>query len=332
MRHILIFFACLGPSLLLWLVLESGLGTVLTAAATVGWGLVPITVYHVIPMILDARAWHLTLPPEFKFSRLMVLRWVRESVNAMLPVAEIGGEVVGARLLILDKVPGHTAGAGVVFDRSLQVVAQAFYTLCAVVLLMGVAGGAEYLPWAGAVLVVGIALVLAFLLAQRWGLLRLLEFGGRKLATSRQLMTREQPANAPETRTYVLDGLHDRLMELYRDPRLVWGNFTWHMLAWLVNAGEVWLTLFLMGTPVTFSEAVIIHGLAQAARSAAFFIPAGLGVQEISYVVLGGLFGVSEGAALAASLIRRAREAALGLPGLTVWQVIEGRWFIKRVS
>ena len=31
----------------------------------------------------------------------MVLRWIREATNNLLPVAQIGGEVVGARLLSL---------------------------------------------------------------------------------------------------------------------------------------------------------------------------------------------------------------------------------------
>jgi hypothetical protein len=42
-------------------------------------------------------------------------------------------------------------------------------------------------------------------------------------------------------------------------------------------------------------------------------------------VLLGALFGVSPEASLALSLIRRARDFAIGAPALIVWQVIEGR-------
>ena len=324
MRPFSILCAVLGLGLLIWLVTDSGLDAVWAGMVAIGWGVIPVTLYHWVPMILDGWAWYKVLlsscgPSSCRvgFPRLLVFRWVRESVNAMLPVAEIGGEIVGARLLTLDKVPGGIAGAGVVLDRSLQIVAQALYTVIGLALLAGLAGGAAYIPWALSVSAVGIGLVGAFLLAQRWGLLRLLEKGVGHLTASEN---------------HILEGLHDHLMILYRNHRLVGVNFGWHWVAWLVNAGEVWLILFLMDVPTTFLEAVVLHSLGQAARSAAFFVPAGLGIQEGSYVTLGALFGIPPGVALATSLVRRAREAILGLPGLLAWQAIEGKQLFKASS
>ncbi len=327
MRPLSILCAVLGLGLLTWLIVESGLDAVWAGIVAVGWGVIAVTLYHLMPLILDGWAWYKVLLSSYElssfgassyrvgFARLLLFRWIRESVNALLPVAEIGGEVVGARLLTLDKIPGGIAGAGVVLDRSLQVVAQALYTVIGLALLAGLTGGAAYIPWALSVSVVGFGLVAAFLLAQRWGMLRLLENGARRIAQN-----------------HVLDGLHDHLMTLYRNHRLLGVNCGWHGVAWLVNAGEVWLILFLIGFPITFLEAVVLHSLGQAARSAAFFVPAGLGIQEGSYITLGALFGIPPGVALATSLVRRAREVILGLPGLLAWQTIEGRHFFKRPS
>ncbi len=312
MRPFLILFTVLGLGFLTWLITESGLHAVWAGIIAIGWGVVPVTLYHLVPVILDGWAWYRVLPASsgVGFRRLLLFRWIRESVNALLPVAEIGGEIVGARLLALSAVPAGIAGAGVVLDRSLQIVAQALYTVIGLALLAGLAGGAAYIPWAVLVSVLGFGLVGVFLLAQRWGLLRLLENGVRRL-------TADENAG--------LDGLHDHLMTLYRNHPVVGANFSWHLIAWLVNAGEVWLILLLMGVPTTFPEAVVLHSLGQAARSAAFFIPAGLGVQEGSYVTLGALFGIPPGIAVATSLVRRAREVILGLPGLLAWQAVEGR-------
>ena len=60
-------------------------------------------------------------------------------------------------------------------------------------------------------------------------------------------------------------------------------------------------------------------------RAAMFPIPGALGVQEGGYVIVGSLLGIPGDAALALSLIARARELALGIPGLIAWQVIEAR-------
>ena len=65
---------------------------------------------------------------------------------------------------------------------------------------------------------------------------------------------------------------------------------------------------------------MVIESLGQAVRSAGFFIPGALGVQEGGYVLLCGLFGIPADQALALALIRRLRDIALGLPGLIVWR------------
>jgi hypothetical protein len=68
-----------------------------------------------------------------------------------------------------------------------------------------------------------------------------------------------------------------------------------------------------------------IESLQFAFRNAAFMVPIGLGVQEGAYVLLGPLFGLPAEAALALSLIKRARDSIIGLPMLLSWQFVEIR-------
>jgi uncharacterized membrane protein YbhN (UPF0104 family) len=58
-------------------------------------------------------------------------------------------------------------------------------------------------------------------------------------------------------------------------------------------------------------------------------MPAGLGVQEISFVALGQLLGVSGDAALAVSLAKRMSEILYGVPALLSWQWAEGRRMLR---
>jgi len=61
-------------------------------------------------------------------------------------------------------------------------------------------------------------------------------------------------------------------------------------------------------------------------------VPASLGVQEGGYVLVGALFGLSPEAALALSLLKRARDFVLGIPALMVWQVVEGTQLRRRAN
>jgi uncharacterized membrane protein YbhN (UPF0104 family) len=68
-----------------------------------------------------------------------------------------------------------------------------------------------------------------------------------------------------------------------------------------------------------------IEGLLHVMLAAAVLVPASAGVQEAGYVALGALFGVPPEVSLGASLIRRARDIAIGIPILLIWQIFEAR-------
>ena len=76
---------------------------------------------------------------------------------------------------------------------------------------------------------------------------------------------------------------------------------------------------------VSAAAAVIMESMCQAMRTAAFLVPAGLGVQEAGLVIFGHLLGVSTELALAVSLAKRLREVLCGIPALVSWQWAEGR-------
>src|SRR5205807_8855416 len=97
------------------------------------------------------------------------------------------------------------------------------------------------------------------------------------------------------------------------------------ILSLVGGSGEIWIALHALGLPATLVNALILQSMALTIRSAAFAVPGGLGVQEGGYLVVGNLLGIPGDAAFALSLIARMRELALGIPGLVVWQMIEGR-------
>jgi len=61
-------------------------------------------------------------------------------------------------------------------------------------------------------------------------------------------------------------------------------------------------------------------------------VPGALGILEGSSIVFGALFGLPAQTALTISLAKRVRELALGLPGLTVWQWVEGHRLLRHAQ
>ena len=93
----------------------------------------------------------------------------------------------------------------------------------------------------------------------------------------------------------------------------------------MIGSAEVYTALAFMGRPVDWAEALLIESLVHAVRGAAFAVPGALGAQEGGLIVVCALFGIPPDQALALSLVKRAADLALGLPGLLAWQIAEGR-------
>ncbi|MBE7210809.1 MAG: flippase-like domain-containing protein, partial [Gluconacetobacter diazotrophicus] len=99
-----------------------------------------------------------------------------------------------------------------------------------------------------------------------------------------------------------------------------------HLAAWSAGSATTFLAYRLLGAgAVTLGDAMAIEGVASGILSVSFLVPAALGVQETAYVALGALFGIDPHLSLGLSLLRRARDLAIGVPALLVWQLLELR-------
>jgi putative membrane protein len=308
--------AAAGLLVVIGLVVHQGLPQVGETLGRAGWGLGLVCLLHLPPLFCSSLAWRVLLSRHWPRATWLFVgaRWIREAVNTLLPVAQIGGEVVGARVLTFYGASPALGGASVVVDLTLEVLTQFVFTLLGLAFLVG-SGRYDGTVRALAIgLVTVVPLLLGFVLAQRWGLFGLLERLLRRIADKR-----------PALGLAGLTGLHDAIQELYRDFRGVVWSGSLHLLSWLLTSAEVWLALLLMGHPVSFQHALVLLSLGHAIRSAAFLIPSGLGAQEAGFMVLGAMYGLPPGVGLALSLAIRLREVVLGVPALVAWPFLEGR-------
>jgi putative membrane protein len=266
-------------------------------------------------------AWWLLLPPENAPDPrvCILLRIVREGGNTLLPFTQIGGDVIGARLLTFWGVAGALAAASVVVDILLQAATQFIFALTALGLL-AVRGNSQALVrelLAG--FMIGVPALAGFYIVQRrWGE-ALVSSLLRRLARGR-----EWAAHG------TAEALFQRLHTIYERRARVASALLLHLAVWFFGAMEIWIALSAMGYPIDYRSAVIIEGLAQAVRGAAFVVPGAVGVQEGGLILLCGLFGIPAQSALALSLIKRAADLGVGGPGLIAWQVLEASRIAKR--
>jgi putative membrane protein len=298
----------IGLVLAATLIATNDVGQIAAALHHAGWGIALVALLHVPQTFASALGWNALFARRERpgLSLAYPLRWIRESVNALLPVAQIGGDLVRARLLAQRGPTMAASMATVMVDLSMEAVTQAVFTLlCVGLLILGPHGG-EAIPLAVGAIVATTVMAGAFVAAQRFGLFRLVERAVARWTAGRDLA-----------------GLNAAVIDLYRRPRRWLPSAGFHLASWLLGGLETWAALHVLGLSSSLREAMIIEGLGQAVRGVGFLIPGALGVQEGGYLLICAMFGIAPQQALALSLIRRVRELALGLPGLAVWHRME---------
>jgi uncharacterized protein (TIRG00374 family) len=120
-----------------------------------------------------------------------------------------------------------------------------------------------------------------------------------------------------------IDAVYQNLGMIYAARSNVVASAVVHLGGWAIGVAEVAIVFAFMGHPVSIGEALVIESLLHAVRGAAFAIPSALGAQEGALVVLCAAFGIPPEQAIALSLVKRAADLVLGVPGLLGWQMLE---------
>ena len=310
----------IGMSVLIALTVWYGADHVGQAMVSAGWATVLVVLARVAAVAVAGGGWWLLFPPDQRPSTLACvgIRFIREGANALLPLAQIGGDFIGARCLALRGVRGTLAAASVIVDVLMQAASQLVFAILGLMLLVEM-GGNELIVWP---LAVGIAMAVpalgGFLLVQ----------GERGQRLIKKLLS--LAAGDRNWQVFgAIDDLFAQLDKFYSYRIGLIRSVTWHLAGWFIGAIEVWVVLNFMGYQLDFGDAVIIESLMHAVRGAAFAVPGALGAQEGGLIVLCAIFGIPPEAALALSLVKRIPDLVIGVPGLLAWQAMEGRHFLR---
>src|SRR5215472_7224091 len=321
MKRWLILAAGLGLVLAIAIIAYQGFDTVAQAFAAVGFGLLAVIVLRAVALAGAGLGWWILFPAAARcpLYACVWVRFIREAINALLPVAQIGGEIAGVRVMTFFGLPGELAGATVLVDMLMQAFTLLLFTIIGIgVLATVVADRALVGSLVAGAVIMGLALG-GFFAAQR--------FGGARLF-DRLLMALAEKLDWPSLANRA--SLHDNMVRIYADlPRLAAALLV-HLSVWFVGVFEVLVALRLMGFPVGYGEALAIESVGQAVRAAGFLMPGALGIQEAGFIAVCAVYGIPAPAALALSLVKRVPDITLGLPFLFVWHAHETRALIRR--
>ncbi len=313
-RAVVLVLTLLGFVAAAWIVGSVGVAPVLAAIARVGaLGYAGYCLYTLLVLGLLGAAWHAVAPGGGAWTAYIWARTVREGATDVLPFAQIGGLVVGARALTAQGVPSDLATASMIADLTTEMASQLVFTLFGVGALLLALGGAFDDGGVLKLVLGGLAVTFALLAAFAFGQQPMLRLAARIGAAM-------LPAAVAG-----LGAVQDRLRAIYRDPRALSVSFAFNLAAWVASGVGAWLALRLMGVAIGPVAVLAIESLIFAVRSIAFVVPGALGVQEGAYLLLAPLFGLDPQVAVALSLLKRARDLTIGIPALLWWQASEGR-------
>ncbi len=304
-----------GLALAIWVIAAQDITAIGALLAGAGLGLLLLAPAHLPFMVANAFAWAAVMPRHQRPgpAGMLELVWIRETINTLLPVGQVGGEVACYRLMRRQGLrPGPAAG-GVLLDKALSVLSTLGFALLGLAVLLA---EGKQLGWG---LVLGLILGGALLAGPFIALQNARAFG--RVAAWLNRVTSGRMSGFLE---------HSCRIDLYlrrawRRPRRLALCFAWQMAANILGALPLWLALWLLGHPVGFLEAMVIGALVQAVTAFAFAVPGGLGVIEAGFIGAGALVGVDPTAAAALALTRRLRELLVYLPGLAAWAWAERR-------
>jgi putative membrane protein len=310
--------ALAGLAMLVFLGVHAHLADMLDALRAGGLPLLWLIPYRTLFFSLYAVGWLALLRPRdpeerIGFGYILWATAVRDAVDRLLPVASVGGSVVGVRILQWRGVPGAPIAASVIVEILLTLIVVYLFTALGILLL--VEYGASVHDYRRVLTVfllsVPVPVTLALLLKNGVAtriLQALVRFVGGEGAIFRGMSALDEEIRA----------------SLHR-PRGLIVAASLQLLALVSGAFEIWFSLKLFSHPVSITAALMLESMTQAVRHLAFVVPAGLGVQEAGLVVFGHAVGVSGELALAVAMVKRIREVAWGVPTLLSWQWQEGR-------
>ena len=329
MKYLQLLYLAIGVALLVAVVQQVDLGEVWQQVGHLSWfGLIVVIGIYFLAFLSDVWAWQLTfisLPSSFRWlSRLFLVRIVGEAFNRITPMASMGGEPLKVYLLKHRYQIGYReSGVSLLLAKTLDTLALVIFLCIGFLLLLGNEKLSDRFK-----IVAGVALallssgIIIFFLLQRFQLLS--AFSNR--------LDRTRWSKHLGGFLSLLQDTDRQLSTFYKHPQRFRFTLAVAFLNWPLGTLEMYYILKFLGHPVTFGEAWIVEAMVQLVRAGIFFIPASLGTQEGTFILVCSAITGNPGTGLAVSIVKRFRELLWILAGLAVGWLLSSPSLPRKIN
>ena len=310
----------LGAGLLVWLVLSSGIGSILDDLSHVGPGLLVIIALEFVIDAFNTIGWWFTLPVAERTGTCRRLFWVRCAGNALnetTPAASLGGEP--AKILLLrGRISTSAATASLLATK----VSFSFSTAIFIV-----AGTVAIWPRLSLPRNISLVLISSFVLMliaiTVFAILQVRGIGAGTVRVLRRLRIPDRWLAQIESSSYDIDA---HLRDFYRARRgdLICSVGS-HLCGFGLSAVQVLLMIGWLGLGFDPIAAFGIEAFSALVTFAAFAIPASIGVQEGGKVLIFWALGLPRSAAMAVGIAFRLTSLIKIAMGLTAFILLQHR-------
>jgi uncharacterized protein (TIRG00374 family) len=297
-------------AVLVWQIGPDERSELVSLVSLVKWWFLAIVLQEAVAHGLNTLGLLACLPLDRKkigFAYAFGARLAGEGMNATMPTATVGGELLKISLLSRRAAPNRVT-AGVSSAYASQTLAQMLFTALALPLSLPALHLRAELKWAVAVFVLG-GLVAAYAMvsATRSGVFAKIHGVFQWAGIGKEGSTTHKATASID------DAARDASSA---DPHGFALAILYFFLAWLWGVVEVGLTFHACGKQVDLVQCLAIESLSSYVDSVCFFVPGQMGTRELGLVGILGALGLDAPMGISLGLVRRARVLAWAVLGL----------------
>ena len=313
-----------GSVILFWLIYKVGPSTLYYHLSILKWKILLLPLPYFLVFALDTMGWKYAFTKiKISFKALFLIRLAGESVNWIVPSANLAGEPMKAYFLKKHNVSMVDGMTSVVISKTILIISQIIFVMIGVVFLLfklNVSG--SHLISSIAIILLGIPIIIFIIFIQRQGIFAFL------LKLLRMFRIKARYIYEREERLIELD---KNIYQFYsHNKKKAFYSFIYYFLGWVAGLIEVFLILYLLGIRVDTVSAYIIESLSTAAKGVTSFIPGSIGGQEGGIIAIFVSLKLSASIALTFGILKRLRELIWTSAGLFVLSKLE--WAIAGSS
>ena len=272
-----------------------------------------LVIAHIPTLYFDSLAWIILMKNKLSMKTAFIITWISQTSGKFIPSGNITGEFVRFYLARRSGQNFSEASSTVLMDLFIATFSLFLIGLAALIFIV-------FSLKSNLILNQFQYLILAFSLISLGTLFFLLII--RKRVISKFLVITKKIEFLSKKNIFNLLRLDISLNKLsHRKWRLL-NAVVLRLMGWIAGAFEIYVFLWVIGVDAKITDVIIIESVTAIVRSAAFFIPSAIGVQELAFVIVGELVGYSSIVSFSVAIGRRLREIMVGIPAIITWIII----------